>query len=277
MAKTKLTTKKKPPAVPPGQRQESLLARQRAALQTLKERGFTSEDIAPLVGATARAVRTWIDEGRRTKPKTIDRLEELASGNYQPGEERPIEGRGNITQEEKRRRDELVAKLGLKTPKKRVAKLRQIIKESRMKRDDFARELGVASRTLYLWLDSNYDGTLSLAAAEKLNELVTERKRDTTVSLEERFDRAKKKLLSPDIYEEGFKRPDRRRARLLEVLIEFTGLSYRTFYRLFPTAPEAGRGAAKPRKGRKTASEIKLTEGVVEALERAAEELGRVV
>jgi transcriptional regulator with XRE-family HTH domain len=247
---------------------EEKIRKQVLAVSRLEERGLTRKQIGRLCGRSTLNVRHWAEGEYLAHPKAYKALLTAAnsSNSYLPnlggGPGHLIQGAWSAEQIE--RRDRLLALAGMETPRQRAEKLRWMMKKLGLTRSEFADLIGIGESTVYQYLNPKVDLAISLPIVQRIYEIQADlaKRKTAPATIEERFEKAWRDLLGPELARKGFGARDHRRMKLAEILAGATGASSRKWYRYIP--PSEYQSSKKP------------SAALVAELESVYREFGRV-
>lgn len=240
-----------------------MLNEQKNAVDELIARLGTVEAVASYLGVSTDSVTHWRNRKVAAKGlarrKLLQALEDTAEMESESAA--PQSGR-HFSKKTRRNIETELKKLELAPPSVRAATLRELLTISGFSIAALARELKIHENTLKYYLDPECEILMTLDTARKIYEFSENLKGKpvSEVSLQARLENALRKLLGDKILKNGFYDRDIRRAIAAGKISANTNLHERTIRRYFP-----------PLKNRR------FPPAVVEAFEKAAEELGNII
>jgi transcriptional regulator with XRE-family HTH domain len=212
---------------------EAQLRLQHEALDKLFRCGWTMEQVAAAVGVRSGSVLRWKRKEGLASPGPHTKLIAAAKNSCPPDNIIPARKNGRLTEEQKRRRDQLLKQWGLGDPVSRSNTLQEIVREYRLRVSELAAKLGVGKYTALKYLDPQYTGGVAYPVAERIQALRARGIEHGALSLDERFQIAARRLFGR-YYDTGFPANDRRNLCMIRRLSSLTGITERTIYRNLP-------------------------------------------
>lgn len=248
---------------------QKLLREQKKAVKQLINDCGSVEAAAGFVGVSPDSFFNW-RSGRAVAKGLIRKklLESMEDGKKTSSPKASKRGgsqpRFDIKQEERKRQEKQLEKLGLAPPSVRVSNLRTLLEQSGLSITALARALALHENTLQNYLNPAYQRLISPSTAVRIQAFKDKIDRNLPgpSSLEDRLKLSLEKLLGAELVDKGFNARDWRRAATAKKISEHTGLHTRTVRRYFPPLNLKNR---------------RIPPHVVEAFEKAAEELGNLL
>lgn len=226
----------------------------------------TVERVAEFVGVSPDSINNWMK--RATVAKSLYRKKLLAAHKQLSTEKTTVpdekrrrhaspRGKLNTTKHEK-----ILKELKLHPPKTRVSFLHKLLDESKLSIYKFALKIKIHENTLKKYLNPEYSSPMNLETARRISEFAEDLKNNgvSADTNKERLEKALLTLLGENIFKEGFYPRDIRRAQAVEKISAHTKLATRTVRRYLPPVDNK-----------------KIPDVVVEAFEKAADDLGLIV
>lgn len=248
-----------------------LLEEQQIAVEVLITATGSIQAAADYLDVSVDSINRWRKEGvlaqEITRQKLLDAAKNAATGTFR--QELPIRKRGgsqpryDLKSEERHDLESQLIILRLAPPEVRAATLKALLEKTKLSIPELARALGVHRNTLNDYLNPKYKRMMSLETASKIEEFerVTSSQSEPEGTPPARLQKALTTLLGEELVEKGFHARDWRRANAAEKIAAVSGLNVRTIRRYFPPL---------------TINDRRLPLWVVEAFEKAAEQLGDV-